>query len=103
MLQPAKVKWRKMQKGRRKGTAWRGSSLAFGDFVEFFFHACGKLNIDNFREMFDKNIVYDKTNFGRLETFGFVFFDVVSILNGGDGWRVGGRATDAVFFECFNE
>jgi large subunit ribosomal protein L16 len=32
MLQPAKVKWRKMQKGRRKGTAWRGSSLAFGDF-----------------------------------------------------------------------
>jgi large subunit ribosomal protein L16 len=32
MLQPAKVKWRKMQKGRRKGTAWRGSTLAFGDF-----------------------------------------------------------------------
>ena len=32
MLQPKKVKWRKMQKGRRKGTAWRGSSLAFGDF-----------------------------------------------------------------------
>ena len=32
MLQPKKVKWRKMQKGRRKGTAWRGSALAFGDF-----------------------------------------------------------------------
>jgi large subunit ribosomal protein L16 len=32
MLQPAKVKWRKMQKGRRAGLAWRGSSLAFGDF-----------------------------------------------------------------------
>jgi large subunit ribosomal protein L16 len=32
MLQPKKVKWRKMQKGRRRGTAWRGSSLAFGDF-----------------------------------------------------------------------
>lgn len=32
MLQPAKVKWRKMQKGRRGGTAWRGSTLAFGDF-----------------------------------------------------------------------
>jgi large subunit ribosomal protein L16 len=32
MLQPAKVKWRKHQKGRRRGTAWRGSSLAFGDF-----------------------------------------------------------------------
>ena len=32
MLQPKKVKWRKMQKGRRKGTAWRGSTLAFGDF-----------------------------------------------------------------------
>ena len=32
MLQPKKVKWRKMQKGRRKGMAWRGASLAFGDF-----------------------------------------------------------------------
>ena len=32
MLSPKKVKWRKMQKGRRPGTAWRGSSLAFGDF-----------------------------------------------------------------------
>ena len=32
MLSPKKVKWRKMQKGRRGGTAWRGSSLAFGDF-----------------------------------------------------------------------
>src|SRR3989440_7800163 len=32
MLAPKKVKWRKMQKGRRKCTAWRGSTLAFGDF-----------------------------------------------------------------------
>src|SRR4029450_12188961 len=32
MLQPAKVKWRKMQKGGRKGTARGGSALAFGDF-----------------------------------------------------------------------
>ena len=32
MLQPAKVKWRKMQKGRRPGLAWRGSTLAFGDY-----------------------------------------------------------------------
>ena len=29
MLAPKKVKWRKQQKGRRGGTAWRGSSLAF--------------------------------------------------------------------------
>ena len=32
MLQPKKVKWRKQQKGRRKGTAWRGSALTFGDY-----------------------------------------------------------------------
>jgi large subunit ribosomal protein L16 len=32
MLQPAKVKWRKQQKGRRAGIAWRGSTLAFGDY-----------------------------------------------------------------------
>src|SRR5438094_3228550 len=32
MLARKKVKWRKMQKGRRKGTAWRGATLAFGDY-----------------------------------------------------------------------
>jgi large subunit ribosomal protein L16 len=32
MLAPKKVKYRKMQKGRRRGTAWRGSTLAFGDY-----------------------------------------------------------------------
>jgi large subunit ribosomal protein L16 len=32
MLAPKKVKWRKIQKGRRKGMAWRGSTLAFGDY-----------------------------------------------------------------------
>jgi large subunit ribosomal protein L16 len=32
MLAPKKVKYRKMMKGRRGGTAWRGSSFAFGDF-----------------------------------------------------------------------
>ena len=32
MLAPKKVKYRKMMKGRRAGTAWRGSSLAFGDY-----------------------------------------------------------------------
>jgi large subunit ribosomal protein L16 len=32
MLQPKKVKYRKQQKGRRGGMAWRGSDLAFGDY-----------------------------------------------------------------------
>lgn len=32
MLQPKKVKYRKQQKGRMRGKAYRGSSLAFGDF-----------------------------------------------------------------------
>jgi len=32
MLAPKKVKHRKHQKGRRGGTAWRGSALAFGDY-----------------------------------------------------------------------
>jgi len=31
MLSPKKVKWRKPQKGRTKGKAARGNSLAFGD------------------------------------------------------------------------
>ncbi|MBI4432711.1 MAG: 50S ribosomal protein L16 [Candidatus Omnitrophica bacterium] len=32
MLMPKRVKYRKSQRGRRKGCAQRGSSLAFGDF-----------------------------------------------------------------------
>ena len=32
MLMPKKVKYRKQQKGRRAGKAWRGSTLSFGDF-----------------------------------------------------------------------
>jgi large subunit ribosomal protein L16 len=32
MLAPKRVKFRKQQKGRMRGTAFRGSSLSFGDF-----------------------------------------------------------------------
>jgi large subunit ribosomal protein L16 len=32
MLMPSKVKYRKQQRGRRCGKAWRGSSLSFGDY-----------------------------------------------------------------------
>src|SRR3990167_4890855 len=32
MLMPKKVKHRKQQRGRRRGKAWRGSELSFGDF-----------------------------------------------------------------------
>ena len=32
MLMPKKVKYRKQQRGRRRGKAWRGSTLAFGEY-----------------------------------------------------------------------
>jgi large subunit ribosomal protein L16 len=32
MLMPKKVKYRKQMRGRRKGKAWRGSDLAFGEY-----------------------------------------------------------------------
>ena len=32
MLMPKKVKYRKQMRGRRRGKAWRGGSLAFGDY-----------------------------------------------------------------------
>src|SRR5271165_6494391 len=32
MLMPKKVKFRKVQRGRMTGKAWRGSTLAFGDY-----------------------------------------------------------------------
>src|SRR5258708_14334909 len=32
MLMPSKVKYRKQQRGRTRGKAWRGSDIAFGDY-----------------------------------------------------------------------
>ena len=32
MFQPKRTKFRKQMKGRLRGAAWRGSSLAFGDY-----------------------------------------------------------------------
>ena len=32
MLMPKKVKFRKQQKGKRRGKAWRGSDVTFGDY-----------------------------------------------------------------------
>ncbi|MBI4169275.1 MAG: 50S ribosomal protein L16 [Acidobacteria bacterium] len=32
MLMPKKVKYRKQMRGRRRGKAWRGSTVAFGDY-----------------------------------------------------------------------
>jgi len=32
MLMPKKVKFRKQQRGRMTGKAWRGSTLSFGEF-----------------------------------------------------------------------
>jgi len=33
MLSPKKVKWRKQQKGRMKGKAYRGNTITFGDYA----------------------------------------------------------------------
>ena len=32
MMMPKKVKFRKQQRGRMAGKAWRGSSISFGEF-----------------------------------------------------------------------
>jgi large subunit ribosomal protein L16 len=32
MLMPKKVKFRKQQRGKRRGKAWRGSTLSFGEY-----------------------------------------------------------------------
>ncbi len=33
MLQPKRTKYRKVQKGRRRGKAWRGSDISFGEYA----------------------------------------------------------------------
>ena len=33
MLMPKKVKYRKVQRGRMKGKAWRGSTISFGEYA----------------------------------------------------------------------
>ena len=32
MMMPKKVKYRKQQRGRRRGKAWRGGELSFGEY-----------------------------------------------------------------------
>ena len=32
MLMPKKVKYRKQQRGRMRGKAWRGADVSFGDY-----------------------------------------------------------------------
>jgi large subunit ribosomal protein L16 len=33
MLMPKKVKYRKVQRGRMRGKAWRGSTISFGEYA----------------------------------------------------------------------
>ena len=33
MLQPKRTKWRKVQTGKNRGMAWRGSDVSFGDYA----------------------------------------------------------------------
>ena len=61
---------------------------AFGDFIQIFFHVCGKLEIDNFGKMLNKNVVDDKPNVSGMEFF-INFVDIVAFLNRADSWRIG--------------
>ncbi len=40
MLMPKKIKYRKQQRGRRRGLAWRGSTVSFGDYGLMALEAC---------------------------------------------------------------
>ncbi len=40
MLMPKKVKYRKQQRGRRRGKAWRGSNVSFGDYGLMALECC---------------------------------------------------------------
>ena len=42
MLSPKKVKWRKQQKGRMRGLAYRGSEVSFGEYG-LQAQGCGKM------------------------------------------------------------
>ena len=40
MLMPKKVKYRKQQRGRMRGLAWRGSTVSFGDYALVSLEPC---------------------------------------------------------------
>jgi large subunit ribosomal protein L16 len=44
MLMPKKVKYRKQQRGRMRGLAWRGSSVSFGDYGLMALEPCWLTN-----------------------------------------------------------
>src|ERR1700688_1455754 len=58
MLTPKRVKWRKVQRGRMRGTASRGNMLTFGDFGVQAMEPCWMTNrqIDAGRVAMPRNI-----------------------------------------------
>ena len=78
------------------------ANLSFLDFIEFFFHARGVLNVKDVGKTGHQQITDDETQF-RGNKLPLFFNDVLTVLDSRQNRGVGGRPSDAFFFEGFDE
>ncbi len=72
--------------------------LSFFDFVEFFFHSGGVLDIEDVLEVLHEHVGHNSAEFGGTE-LALVFLDILPILNRRQNRRVRGRTADAFLFK----
>ena len=76
--------------------------LAFFDPVQVVFNFGRKLDIDDFWELLDDDLVDDLTQLGWLKVARYQT-NIVAALNGVPRWRVGGRPADPIFFQRLDQ
>ena len=72
------------------------------DIIQFLLHFGSKGDVDNIWEKFHNQLVDNFAQLRWLEAFGGQF-DIIAFLDGLNGWGVGGRTTNSIFFQGFNQ
>ena len=76
--------------------------LAFFNFVELFFEACGKGDVENIFKAFDQQSAHAFAQHGRRKT-ALLFCYVFALDDDGNDGGIGRRTADAFFFEFLDE
>ena len=77
-------------------------SLAALDLIQILFHLGREVHIHDVGELLQHQAIHRPAQQGGLELF-LVALHIAAVNDGGDNGCVGGRTTDAVFFQCLDE
>ena len=76
--------------------------LAALDLIQIFFHLGREVHIHDVWKLLQHQAIHRPAQQGGLELF-LVALHIAAVDDGGDNGCVGGRTTDAVFFQCLDE